>query len=371
MPGPLGLDEVFGDVYDYFFGPEETDGASASANPLGAAYDNATSSVPIDYGFGQSRYDFTQRVFPSDLGAEGSFNGHYMVININVQTSTLFEKVTQPVLGGTTLFSPLSPLGNNEGEQDISKTDALRFTIDNQFTLGDGNVAGQSNDFLSRLSFRPRFTKRIAESIALYMSNSELTFSDVHDFENISLTGFAGTVASGVAKFLARAGGSAISAAVGNVLGGAVDAVTGAVAPIAQFVGTPINPKVEVLFANTLQRQFAFEFLFAPTSYEESKALKQIIKTLRFHAAPEVRPGTVNSFFFVPPSEFDITFYNRGVENTNIPRINTCVLEQIDVSYSPTGIYSTFSNGHPVQVRMMLRFRETEINSKLRVLQGF
>jgi len=54
MPGPSGLDEIFGDVYDYFFGPEETDGASvgdttASANPLGAAYDNATSSVPIDY----------------------------------------------------------------------------------------------------------------------------------------------------------------------------------------------------------------------------------------------------------------------------------------------------------------------------------
>ena len=171
----------------------------------------------------------------------------------------------------------------------------------------------------------------------------------------------------------------------GAFLGKAVDlAETGGL-----ITGIPLNPKTEVLFTNTSQREFVFEFLFSPSSVKESESLENIIRTLRFHAAPEllgtntqtdkgpvanfVGEGTAaaKSFFFVPPSEFDITFYHQGKENTHIPRINTCVLQRIDVGYSPLGVWSTFSNGYPVSVRMMLHFREVEITHKLRVMQGF
>lgn len=306
-------------------------------------------------GLGQSKYDFNSRIFPADLGAPGSFNGHYMVININVQNQSHLSKVDN-----SNIFTRLP------GE--YSKTDVLRYQLDGLHTNDAGETLTQPFASIGNISTNvKRQTTRIKESIALYMPNSELTFTDQHEFQNISLTKFAVGSTAGLISAIPIAG---------DIAG----AVSGSVETGAQIAGSPVNPKVEVLFANTFQRQFSFDFLFAPSTEAESKTLDEIIRTLRFHAAPEYRTGNnqngnplglASSFFWIPPSEFDITFFNRGKENTAIPRINTCVLEQIDVSYAPTGTYATFSNGFPVQIRMVLRFRETEINAKQRILYGF
>jgi hypothetical protein len=103
--------------------------------------------------------------------------------------------------------------------------------------------------------------------------------------------------------------------------------------------------------------------------------MHSIIKTLRFHGAPELSDVAVpfigQGLFWIPPAEFDITFFHKGKENMNILRINTCVLERIEVDYAPTGVYSTFKNGHPVATRLSMGFRELEPVHKKRVLQGF
>jgi hypothetical protein len=328
--------------------------------------------IPEDYGLGQSDYDFSSRTFPDDLGKQG-YNNHYMVININVQTDSQMNRVTGPGLGTRTLANVL--------DQELSKTDALRYRIDSNFfdsartSFGqEPNINFNPLDLLATNITRPRYTRRIKESIALYMPNAELTFNDTHDFENISLTKFGAAVASGaVATFTAGIGaifGGSAGAAAGAAAAGAVTNSLTGVAQAAQIYGRPINPKVEVLYANTMQREHRFDFIFSPSSQRESISLRQIIRTLRYHAAPELRPGAA-SFFWIPPAEFDITFYHRGRENTAIPRINTCALTQIDVSYSPNGTWSTFQDGFPTQIRMQLAFRETEVTHKLRVLQGF
>lgn len=321
-------------------------------------------NVGPDSTLGQSEYDFTQRVFPSDIGTD-TFNAHYMVININSQESTGYSQIN-----GYTTFTPTD---------ELSKVDSLRYNIDTHYQDKFGRTLSAGNNIT-----RPRFTKRIKESIALYMPNSELSFTDAHDYQNISMTGFASQALGTALKFGGAAIGGIVSGvfskglgtsmgadAGADVVGSLYDAAGSLIGSTAALAGSPINPKVEVLFANTAQREFAFDFLFAPSNEQESQALEQIIRTLRFHAAPELSPTTVGSFFYIPPSEFDITFFHRGVENPHIPRINTCVLTQCDVSYAPAGVYSTFHNGYPVSVRMMLRFRETEIVHKLRVLQGF
>jgi hypothetical protein len=210
------------------------------------------------------------------------------------------------------------------------------------------------------------------------MPNSELAFTDRAQYDDISLTGIISGAAGGIAKFVGSGLAGMIGSAFGvgnqaaSAAGNLIDGAGQLVGNVSKIAGTPINPKVEVLFANTETRKFAFDFLFAPANEKESEIVQQIIRTLRFHAAPELRASSgLASFFFIPPSEFDITFFHRGVENRAIPRINTCVLEQVDVSYSPGGTYSTFYNGHPVVIRMMLHFREVEVPHKLRVLQGF
>jgi len=332
-----------------------------------------------DWNLGQSEYDFRQHVFPADLADSGtgtsvknSYQGHYMVINISVSDKSNYERVTGPNLYDNQF---------NKLIGEVSKTDALRFRIDNEYKDIKNQPLGRT------ILDRPRFTTRIKESIAIVMPNSQLDFSDVHDYQSVSLLELGTNFAGGITGFVTNTIGAFFdrniadgASTLGSRLSGAAGGLIGSIKKIvnsgAAIAGIPINPKTEVLFTNTAQREFGFEFLLSPTTPVESFIIKKIIRTLRFHAAPELQGGigqtaAGKSFFFVPPSEFDITFYHRGVENTHINRINTCVLDRMDVSYAPIGIYSTFSNGYPVSVRMMLHFREVEITHRLRVIQGF
>jgi len=303
-----------------------------------------------DGSLGQSKYDFTSRVFPDNIGT--SFNRHYMIININVNDySTQKSGAIQGPDGTIKTYERL------EGES--SKVDVLRAQIDKTYS-SNGNELGRGG------LFTPRHTTRIAESICLFMPNT-VSFTHNNGYTDISLT-----------EVLASAGSSIVNAMSSTV--GRIGRTVSSLADTATaLAGTPINPRSEVIFSNTSLRQFQYDFLFAPSTEKESETLEQIIKTLRYHAAPEMNAfGNGNSvlsalqgFLWTPPSEFDITFYHNGVENTKIPRINTCVMERCDVDYAPRGIYSTFSNGHPVAIRMILSFREVEVTSKLRILQGF
>ena len=305
-----------------------------------------------DSTLGQSKYDFTSRIFPTNLEQLG----HYMVININVPNRSTYQS-----LNGRQIFTRLN--------DEFSKTDVLRFNLDKRFY--DANGGTQYQGAINR----PRFTRRIAESIALWTPQT-MQYVQRNDYADISLTNMAGRVS----QFALNTGLGLIGGAIGAVNGSLGNAIIGIgdvfaegaqiAAQGAALVGAPINPKVEYLFRNTPQREFLFDFMFAPENQKDSIAMEQIIKTLRFHAAPEIDAGTYG-FTYTPPSEFDITFYHRGQENTKIPRINTCVLTQIDVDYAPSGVWSTFYNGHPSTCRMQLRFMETEVVHKLRVAQGF
>lgn len=304
---------------------------------------------------GQSRYDFRYLVFPNDLGMDD--NGHYMVININVPTKT-----TSPSTGAGRFTNQFNILPN------ASKVDTLRY--------GPGGsispvVIGGSAD--RPLISIPRRTRRIAESIALHMP-TPLVFNTHNAYEEISMSALFGKLGTAGIGALFAAGGAWLRGAQAAIdAGGAARSIAAArgqvVSTASKILQAPINPAVEILFANTLVRQFTIEVLMAPRNEQESINMKSIIKTLRFHGAPEI--SDVLSLFWIPPAEFDITFFNKGVENQNILRINTCVLERIEVDYAPTGVYSTFRNGHPVAARLSMGFRELEPVHKKRVLQGF
>lgn len=301
---------------------------------------------------GQSRYNFNYSVFPSDLGMDD--NGHYMVININVPTQGI--KTAGLALGSgagafTGLFTPLN---------QVSKMDVLRF--------GQNVTGGQQRPLFAL----PQNTRRIAESVALFMP-TPLIWNDQNVYEEVSLTALAGRVGigsiaalGGVVSLINQSLGNAISNQIKNLFTGAGQVIGAATS----IMGNPINPAVEIIFANKAQRQFVFEWLCAPRNQVESVSLEKIIKTIRFHGSPELNPATAG-LTWIPPATFDIMLMNKGGENPHILRINTCVLERIEVDYAPTGVYSTFRNGHPVAIRISMAFRELEVIHKQRVLQGF
>lgn len=168
------------------------------------------------------------------------------------------------------------------------------------------------------------------------------TFSQVHEYSDVKLSRVAG-----------------------NLLGVSGDSPTEGAIPGA--FASALNPMVEVLFRHTQLREFQFAFSFSPASAAESKTLKEAIQRLRYHSAPRLRTGRL---FFESPSEFLIAFYfkpfgsTQWTENANMPKIGKCVLRRVEVIYNNDGEYSTFEDGMPVQVQLILVFREMRIIDK-------
>lgn len=316
-------------------------------------------------GLTQSTYDFSYRIFPDDLGNED--NNHYMVININVPTRrdgsrrSAFDTATS-ILDGE--YSKVDYLRFGTGRPGLPNSTTGPST--GPFGIDIGNQpAKQAEPYAI-----PRDTRRIKESIALHMPNGGLVYTEDNKYEEISLTAVGGSIISaalgGIQNTFKGAGMPNLAGFTGIVR----DSAGAVLQTGSQIIGYPINPRVEILFSTRPQRQWMFEVFMMPRTQKEAVTVKEIIRTLRFHAAPELDPAT-SGYTFIPPAEFDITFYRNGVENVSLPRINTCVLERVDMDFAPQGSYSTFRDGNPVAVRLSLGFREVEILHKARIYQGF
>jgi len=308
--------------------------------------------------FLQSKYNFENLSFPSDLASEDM--GHYMIININVPV----DNYTGQIRGN--LINESEKLPN-----DFSTVDILRFGANGgaPITMNGGAVVGNptlGTGAQGGALAIPRYTRRIKSSIAIFMPTA-LQHVHENDYDEISLTPIAGKVVGaaigGALSYLTKG----LSAMIGSSVLGTAQEYLGTAAQIA---GYPINPRVEVLYSTTRSKQYLFEFLMAPRNEKESEIIKKIISYLRFFSLPEYDDRT-KGFTWIPPAEFDIQFYNRGYENLNIPRINTCILKRVEADYSPQGSFSTFYDGAPVMVRLSLGFAEVEIPNRLRVAQGF
>lgn len=210
--------------------------------------------------------------------------------------------------------------------------------------------------------------------ISLYLPSQALQEVYQNDYADVSMTEAMGALGMAV-----EAGGTAIEAlkqgdwgvlrdifpfaakGVGGLLGGGAETVTEA---LIQAGGYATNPQIEMLYKGTKFRTFDFRFEFLPRSQEEADQVRNIIRTLKYHAAPEYRSG--QGRYLVPPSFFDLYIKFGDRPNDKIPLdISTCVLTGIDVDISNgTDQYASFVDGSPVQMAMQLRFTELEIMTK-------
>jgi hypothetical protein len=271
--------------------------------------------------------------------------------------------------------------------------------------------------------------KQIKRAISLYMPDN-IVFENKQNYESPSLLeklGIVGTAIAtgndfGVNRSAAETAGLGIAGAaaatlrdtVRNLLNGPVYSgsaaaaaavllpgqkkITQTIRTAAQLSGYALNPVIEVLYSTPLLRAFSFDFIFAPRNKKEADVVWKIIMEFRRHSAPEFG-AILGGSILIPPSEFQITFLRKGatndkedlnrelapgepaitpgasgtgfVENTNLPRISTCVLTNIQVDYSPTGGYVTFEDGMPVQIRMRLDFMEINMITREMVDRGY
>lgn len=292
--------------------------------------------------------------FPSDLGAPN--RGHVITFTVKKQRES---NVDRDNISPATSLTP----GSNTTFQQ-------RATAVNQL-------------FNNFARIRPPRTN--GDTVALYVPDT-VNVQYAARYEDVSLTNALGKplfLTEGIASVAdAWSQGKGVSGVVSNLVNdpyartfalGFIDRLAGT--NLAQFglssLGLAFNPQLQVLFSNIGFRQFQFYFLLAPKNNAESAAIQNIIKTFKYASAPEFKEGVVtDSIFLKVPDTFEIKFLFNGEENLNVNRIGECVLESIDVDYSPNG-WSSFNDGSAVQTLLTLQFKEIFIIDKNRVNEGY
>ena len=297
--------------------------------------------------------------FPSDLGAPN--RGHVITFTVKKQRESNVDR------------------GEN----------ADKLTIAGQALIPTSNVTTQQGvtavgEFINNLA-RIRPPRTNGDTVALYVPDT-VNVQYAARYEDVSLTNALGKplfLAQGISSATdAYKQGQGVSGVLSNLANdpfartlalGAADRLLGT--NITQFglsaLGLAFNPQLQVLFSNIGFRQFQFYFLLAPKNNAESAAIQNIIKTFKYASAPEFKEGVVtDSIFLKVPDTFEIKFLFNGEENLNVNRIGECVLESIDVDYSPNG-WSSFNDGSAVQTLLTLQFKEIFIIDKNRVNEGY
>ncbi len=215
--------------------------------------------------------------------------------------------------------------------------------------------------------------------INLYMPDG-LNFVDRHDYDAVSVTdalGLAGLVGTGAGVEIAA------RVAEGSTIGG-LRLLGENITNLALYnQGYALNPQLQVLFKGSKNREFVFTFKFVPRNSDEAATIDSIVRTLRYHAAPNFQTQSIegdisaldNSRYFIPPSQFEIEFWvmnqNAAVPNTKMPRIAQCVLTNVDVNFAPSGQFSAYVDGHPVETQVQLTFTETVVLTKPDIAAGY
>jgi hypothetical protein len=126
------------------------------------------------------------------------------------------------------------------------------------------------------------------------------------------------------------------------------------------------NPFTEQAFTGMARRSFNFEWVIYPRNKTEATALKDAIKTLRYHMHPELKES-----FLLFPSRFDIEFYHLNKQMDSLPKIATCVLKSLTLDYSPNGMWAPHEDGEPSYTSISCVFEEIYPLVKKDIESGF
>jgi len=130
-----------------------------------------------------------------------------------------------------------------------------------------------------------------------------------------------------------------------------------------------VNPMTSLMFKGTQLRQFKFDFHLMARDETESKNIQKIISIFKYGMHPEVVEKT-ESLVLNYPNTFDIFLLTPSSEY--LFNIQRSVLVDMSVDYNGSGVASFFKGtGAPVDVRLTLQFKETELLTKSRIISGY
>ena len=339
---------------------------------------------------GADGYKVESHSYPDDLLADdGRYGGNYVVFYINVQTDsklgrtlkeTDFVKELTPrdrgdliaqnlsrtklFAGNAVIIGGSAVLGNALGAGSLSAPAAALATVG----------AGATANYAASAS---RAQRRLKTAIALHVPNQiQIRYGTSWSEEDTAGLAMSTSGIDEILKAVGSAKGGGDLGDIGKNLGGSAQAMVTNLAltkgPMAGgnsvATGLAANPKKEQAFKGVDFRTFQFEYQFFPRSSDEAKNIKRIIREFKYHMHPEFKDS--NNFVYIYPSEFDIFYYQGGVENLNLHRHTSCVLTEMSVNYTPNGAFTTFPDGMPTQINISMSFRELALLTKDKIQDG-
>ena len=363
-------------------------------NPFKKVTNTASSFISNTFESNETsgKYDIKNYSYPSDImSALNTYGGNYAIFYINVAIdSKLFDdksvQTISPEDVPTRLRGELLAKDRSLTSLVASSTAAGAFIggIAGGLFSGSKGAAGAaakggaggaivSGAVASTAASATRNQKRLKTAIALHIPNQlAIRYSTNWDAEE--------TLGFQAAEDIMKALGSGasmtdVSTAAKNTTGVARDIVASVGmskapggAAISAATGLASNPKKEQVFKGLDYRSFQFDYMFFPRDEDEAKNVMNIIKEFKYHMHPEYKGDS--TYLWIYPSEFDITYYTKGLENEHIHKHTSCVLTEMNVNYTPNGQFTSFANGMPTQIQVSLSFRELGLLNKDLIKEG-
>ena len=367
------------------------------SNPVdytGTAYANANDKIrgfhkantqrePVPAGSGKfnvNKYSIDQHAYPSDLMSE-VYGGNYAIfyINVSVESKLNIKENTVELDPSTETRMRSKLVARNMSVAQLTTASAgvnllsdiaggkIKGKMDAAQSAGTGAlgiaVAGTMAPDASRSQ------RRLKTAIALHIPNQLSVRYGMQWYEEDTFNlQAADTILNALQKEGAKNKMVAVGSQGNEVAAGIALQKAPNAAAASAALGIAANPKKEQTFKGVDFRKFTFDYQFFPRDEVEAANVILIINEFKLHMHPEFK--SEQNFVYIYPSEFDITYYTGGVENTNLHRHTSCVLEEMNVNYTPNGSFSTFENGMPTQINMSLGFRELQLLSKETVEGG-
>ena len=350
-----------------------------------------------------SKWSYSTLEYPMDIQSRTDL-GHYMMFYVNVPNNTTYGRGGGVGSGkGSLTGHPDKPRTlSSQEKQIIGEKEISNKAKDGSYDAGGNSwQPGRPEKVIDKKSHQGtaagvlgmQRTKRTTDSIVLYMP-PQLTTNYAAGYKSTELGGELGELGGRItAAMKSNAEGlsmaDAAKEAFPGFMGQGKRLIERAAAKLtSQIIGgdalgaydkisnRAMNNFLETTFTGVDFRKFSYSWKFAPKNVDEVFMAERIIKLFKFHMLPELPNDDQYGRYYVVPSEFDIFYMFRGDENTWMNKIQTSVLVNMEVNYSPNQ-YNTFrpiegrNGAPPTEIDMKLDFMETKIITKADVDKGF
>lgn len=332
------------------------------------------------------KYDIKNHSYPSDLmDPNGIYGGSYAMFYINVATdSKLFKKGDVKTVDdypprdrGDLIGQNMSRTGLAASVGAIGAVEAAIAggvaaggkAVAKSAVVGGGAAAVGVGVAATMAPDAKRSQKRLKTAIALHIPNQlSVRYGVQWADEDTSILAMANAAGTEIMKAVQGDQKSDVTGSLQSGIAYAALTKGPQAAGVGAALGLAANPKKEQVFKGVDFRTFSFDYQFFPRDVDEANNVMRIIEEFKYHMHPEFKDN--NNFIYIYPSEFDIAYFVNGKENRKLHRHTSCVLTDMNINYTPNGMFSTFANGMPTQINMTLNFRELALLTKDKIKDG-